>query len=119
LKQKHWDEFVVKVNAEAFVHGQAENVFGYAFTAKNCQARFSQLMDFAKKYSNGVPLCSGDDSKLAPTELQTAIEQIFEDFGSYQHIRDLSRHDTLAGKERDKAAAEFLRRSALVVTGML
>jgi hypothetical protein len=111
-KQKNWDDFAKRLNEEVGLHGQSD-IFGCVLTAKNCQARFAQLIDFAKKYSAHVPFRSGDDSEPPPTELLTAIEDIYEDFSSQQNIKQLSKNDTLVGKERDKAAAEILRRSAL------
>ena len=112
-KLKNWDKFAVRVNRDVVLHGQTDNVFGCVLTAKNCQACFSQLMDFAKKSINNVAFRSGDDSEAPPTELQTAIEQIYSDFDCHQNIKASSKNDTLVGKERDKAAAEILRRSAL------
>jgi hypothetical protein len=112
-KLKNWDEFAARVNRDVVLHGQTDNVFGCVLTAKNCQARFSQLMDFVKKSINNVAFRSGDDSEAPPTELLTAIEQIYSDFDHHENSKASSKNDTLVGKERDKAAAEILRRSAL------
>ena len=111
-KTAEWDDFAKQVNEEVLLVDD-ENIFGCVLTSKKCQARFLQLMDFAKKYSANVPFRSGDDSEDPPTELQSAIEQIYEDLTSHQSATQLCRNVTVADKERNKASAEILRNAAL------
>ena len=108
-----WDTFADICNEDSYLHNKVKGVFGSLLKGKNCKGRFLQLMDFAKKISANVPFRSGDDSEPPPTELQSAIEGIYEDYVSHQHVKKSSRNDILAAKERDKAAAEIIRRSAV------
>jgi hypothetical protein len=96
--QKVWENYAMRVHEEVYVHNGANNVFGSDLSAKYCKAWFFQSMDFAKKYVDYVRLCSGDDSKPEPSELQNAIEGIYKDYKCQAHTKQTSKNDDLVGK---------------------
>jgi hypothetical protein len=83
---------------------------------KGAKKRFEDLMDYVKKEQNDVPFQSGCDDQAPSTDLENALDDLYEIYCEKKNDAKVSSNSTAAQKAEDNARAEVLRNASL---GML
>jgi hypothetical protein len=90
-----------------------ELIFHLPLKAKSLKTRFEAYMEFVKTDLQNVPFRSGCDDEEAPGEIKTALEDIYEDWMSFNSNQLAVKMSDLANKQKDRDAAEKLKQAAL------
>ena len=89
-------------------------VFGkFGVSDKAIKRRFDDLMTFMKNHQNNVPFQSGCDDEPERTELQGALEDLYEIYTSVVSELKEASNSAAAKKADDRRKAEALRNASL------
>ena len=70
-------------------------------------------MKFVKKYEGNVPFRSGEDNESAPNEVQSGIEDIYEDWCSFEETKATTSNNNVAQQKLEKEQAEQIRKASV------
>lgn len=88
------------------------HVFNLGISGTQASAKFNMIMKETKRWSDSAPFCSGGDNESENSFVQ-ACEEIVELRDSWKALEDDKKSATAASKEKDKKAAEVMRRASI------
>jgi hypothetical protein len=108
---KEWDNSSLILSEQMDPTGKL--VFQDGISTRTLKLRFEELMKFVKKYEGNVPFRSGEDNEGAPNELQSGIEDIYEDWCSFEDSKLTTSNNNVAQQKLEKEQAEQIRKASV------
>jgi hypothetical protein len=88
-------------------------VFPQGVKSKALKKRFDEYMQFVKADYSDVPFRSGSDNEPSPNEMLQGIEDMYDDWTSFNNKAQSTKAGDIAQKKRDRDAAETIRKAAM------
>jgi hypothetical protein len=88
-------------------------VFPDGITTRTMKTRFEDSIQFVKKYDGNLPFHSGEDDEAELNEMQSGLEDIYEDWCSFEASKQATSNSNAVQIKLEKEQAEQIRKGSV------
>ena len=108
---KEWEAAAASLSTQQDPSGKL--VFPDGIPTRAMRSRFEDLMKWVKKCDGNVPFRSGEDDEAEPNEMQSGLEDIYEDWTSFEDSKQVASNINAAQQKLEKEQAEQIRKASV------